>query len=481
MPPSLPSSTRRDLLRSAGAWSAAALGRGLTTGFRAVGGVTAGTLAAGVARAGVESPRLGLAPLRSCILVFQYGGPSHLETFDPKPLAPDTVRGEFGVIPTAVPGLFVGEHLPHLARVMDRCALVRSLHHQARLHDSASIHMLTGRPLEGPDRELFAPQPQFHPCHASAVAKLTKADRAPLPIASLPFKFRNVHDVPAQGAGFLGLAWDPLWVDVQPEARAYAIDAIKRLDGTTPARTAARRDLLDKIQPLPRVENLSLHRQYEPAYRLLTSTALEAALDLSREPESIRSAYGYGTVPASDGSAADLGYARGMRGQNLLLARRLVEAGSPFVTVNDFRQQGQNWDAHAKCFDQHRKILLPEADRGLATLIADLESRGLLESTLIVVLGEFGRTPTINGSGGRDHWPDCFSAMFAGGGAIGGAVHGSSDKLGAYPATDPTTPADLAATIYWRFGIDPAAEVHDQTGRPWPLSTGRPLERLFAG
>jgi hypothetical protein len=170
-----------------------------------------------------------------------------------------------------------------------------------------------------------------------------------------------------------------------------------------------------------------------------------------------------------------------MRGQNLLLARRLVEAGVPFVNVYDFRQQGQNWDAHFRCFNQHKTFLLPGADRGLSALIEDLKARGLLDSTLIVGIGEFGRTPKINGDGGRDHWPDCYSAILAGGGVTGGAVYGASDRFGAYPARDPVTPADLAATIYWRFGIDPATEIHDATGRPFKLSEGRPIRELFGG
>ena len=166
------------------------------------------------------------------------------------------------------------------------------------------------------------------------------------------------------------------------------------------------------------------------------------------------------------GNGAELGYARQMRGQNLLLARRLVEAGVSFVNVYDFRQQGQNWDAHFKVANQHKRYLLPQADQSLSALIEDLDARGLLDSTLVVAMGEFGRTPKINNDGGRDHWPDCYTVLLAGGGVQGGAIFGSSDKIGAYPASEPVTPGDLAATIYWRFGIDPAREIHDPTGRP---------------
>jgi len=158
----------------------------------------------------------------------------------------------------------------------------------------------------------------------------------------------------------------------------------------------------------------------------------------------------------------------------------LVEAGVPFVNVYDFRQQGQNWDAHFKCFNQHKSFLLPQADQALSALIEDLDQRGLLDTTLVVALGEFGRTPRINEQGGRDHWPDCYTALLAGGGVKGGFVFGASDTIGAYPAIDPVTPADLAATIFWRFGIDPATHIHDFTGRPFPLADGKPIVELFA-
>jgi hypothetical protein len=169
-----------------------------------------------------------------------------------------------------------------------------------------------------------------------------------------------------------------------------------------------------------------------------------------------------------------------MRGQNFLLARRLVEAGVPFVNVYDFKQQGKNWDSHAKNFSQLKGHLLPAADQAYSALIEDLDDRGLLESTLVVAVGEFGRTPKINQNAGRDHWPDCYSALVAGGGVRGGTVYGSSDKIGAYPASDPVTPAELAATIFWRFGIDPATEIQDVTGRPFKVSEGEPIRRLFA-
>ena len=168
-----------------------------------------------------------------------------------------------------------------------------------------------------------------------------------------------------------------------------------------------------------------------------------------------------------------------MRGQNLLVARRLVEAGVPFVNVFDFRQQGQNWDAHANNFFHHKNYLLPQTDQSLSALIEDLDQRGLLDSTLVVAMGEFGRTPRINANAGRDHWPDCYSVLLAGGGVKGGTVYGSSDRLGMYPETNPVSPADLTAMIFSRFGIDPMTEIHDTTARPHRISDGRPIRELF--
>jgi hypothetical protein len=426
----------------------------------------------------------GPRPVSSCILLFQYGGPSQLETFDMKPDAPAEVRGEFKPVATSVPGVRVCEHLPRLARLMHKVALVRSVTHNARLHDSAAIHALTGRPLEGPDRELFSPLPQVYPSYGSAVAYLRRRRPAQVPFAALPFAFHNVVDVPCQGGGFLGSAFDPLRVEVDPARRRYRAEMLRRAEGVDARRSRGRQRLLHALErrlagPGPRKE------LYEKAYRLLDSRAVRRALDMTAEPMKVRERYGFGAEPVAvgegggGGNGAEMGYARHMRGQNLLLARRLVEAGVPFVNVYDFRQQGQNWDAHFKCANQHKTHLLPQADRGLSALIEDLDARGLLDSTLVVAMGEFGRTPKINAEGGRDHWPDCYTVLFAGGGVRGGAVYGASDRHAAYPASDPVTPGDLAATIFWRFGFDPATEVRDQAGRPHRLAAGEPLRRLF--
>ena len=419
--------------------------------------------------------------ISACILVFYYGGPSQLDTYDMKPDAPAEVRGEFQPIATSAPGVVISEHLPHMSRVMHKVALIRSVTHAARLHDSASIHALTGRPLEGPDRELFNPLPQHYPSYGSAVARLREDPAVDVPFASLPFVFRNVHPVPCQGAGFLGSRFDPLQVAVDPDARAYRAAALTRQPDLGPIRTSFRESLLRSLETSTS-ETTALRSFYDRAYRLLDSETLHNALDVSTEPESIRSRYGFDPdpEPVAAGGGAQMGYARHMRGQNLLLARRLVEAGVPFVNVYDFFQQGQNWDAHRGCFDQHRKYLLPLADRALATLIEDLDERGLLDTTLVVAMGEFGRTPVINGNAGRDHWPDCYTVLMAGGGIQGGALYGESDRRAAYPARNPVTPGDIAATIYSRFGLAPETEIHDATGRPHRLATGQPIRAVFS-
>lgn len=405
--------------------------------------------------------------ISACILVFYYGGPSHIDTYDPKPDAPAEVRGEFKPIRTSVPGIAITEHMPRLAKLTHKFAIVRSLTHSARLHDSASIHALTGRPLDGPDRELFAPLPQFYPSYGSAVAH-ARAGRHEVPFASLPFIFRNVHPVPCQGAGILGSNFDPLHVVVDGVARRYSVESLQGNPDSDAKRERSRKTLLEAIERPGAGEGF--RNLYEKAYRLLESDTIRNAADIAREPAKVRERYG---------AATDIAVASTMRGQNLLVTRRLVEAGVPFVNVNDFQQQGQNWDTHANNFGQHKDHLLPPVDRSLSALIEDLDARGLLDSTLVVAMGEFGRTPKINGTAGRDHWPDCYSILLAGGGISGGAVYGSSDRIGAYPATDPVTPGDLAATIFSRFGIDPGLEIRDPTGRPHRLATGDPLTRLF--
>jgi hypothetical protein len=430
--------------------------------------------------------------IKSCIVVFYYGGPSHIDTLDMKPQAPAEVRGEFQPIATSVPGLSICEHLPHLARVMHRVTLVRSLHHAMRLHDAACVVTHTGRPPARGDGEFFAapPDASMHPVIGAALTHVRAAHDAPVPHAALPFVINNVVPVPCQSGGFLGASCDPFRIFGDPDTLAYRAESLALAEGLSLERIGGRGDLLSSLDAaqggVPAEAAAPLRGFYQKAVDLLSSQAVRRALDVSQEDERTRDRYGRGAAGQSfqDGpngdNGAHLGIGRNMRGQNLLLARRLVEAGVPFVNVFDFKQQGKNWDAHKDNFNQHKDHLLPPADQALAALIEDLQERGLLESTLVVALGEFGRTPQINRDAGRDHWPDCYTALVAGGGVRGGYVYGASDRLGAYPDRDPVTPGDLAATIFDAFGIDPATEIHDLANRPHRLADGQPMRDLFA-
>ncbi|MDA1017614.1 MAG: DUF1501 domain-containing protein [Planctomycetota bacterium] len=434
------------------------------------------------AGASAIADRPSTASIRSCIVLFYYGGPSHLDTYDMKPKAPESVRGEFASIETSQPGLRISEHLPQMARVMHKVALVRSMHHTNRLHDSASTETHTGRQGPNGDREEFAVMDQFFPCHGAVLTMLRSGERLNVPHAMLPWQFHNVVTTPCQGGGFLGHQFDPLVVTADARKLRYQMDALNRPTELTLDRISQRRALLSGLDLNPTLAGhpAAFGEFRNKAHELLHSTTLQQALRIEEETGAMRERYGTREpkAVAGDGAAANAA-ARNLRGQNLLLARRLVEAGVRFVNVHDFRQQGKNWDSHRQNFLQHKRYLLPQADQALAALIEDLDDRGLLDSTLVVALGEFGRTPKINAGAGRDHWPDCYTILLAGGGIRGGTVFGSSDRLGAYPATEPVTPADLAATIYWRFGIDPRTEMHDQTARPYRIADGRPITQIF--
>ena len=392
---------------------------------------------------------------------------------------------DLGARPVRLP-----KHLPKMARCMHKVALVRSMHHRNRLHDSASTEALTGRQAPTGDREEFAPIKQVFPSYGASLSYLRRELQLDVPHAALPFVFHNVIDVPCQGGGFLGSTYDPLQINVNPENRVYSAGALALPTGQSDKSLQDRRRLLTSLQEqsIAAAQSLSMGRwqlSTDKAFQLLGSESLREALDLSRESPQTRNAMDSIRRPVAVGSGggggngAEMGFVREMRGQNLLVARRLVEAGIPFVNVFDFRQQGQNWDAHHQNFSQHKNHLLPVADQSLSALIEDLDARGLLDTTLVVAMGEFGRTPTINQNGGRDHWPDCYSVLLAGGGVHGGAIFGASDRTGAFPDKDPVTPADLAATIFWRFGIDPSSEIHELTGRPWRIADGQPLRSLF--
>jgi hypothetical protein len=422
--------------------------------------------------------RAGMTPIRSCILLFYYGGPSHIDTVDLKPHAPAEVRGAFGSIATSVPGMMVCEHLPYTSRVMDRVAVVRSMHHPMTNHNAAAFTAMCGRnPLKG-DLELLGNDRNDPPCYG-AILSATMAERRGLPTSvALPHVLYNVVQLPGQIAGFLGSAHDPFQVSADPNSPDFRLGELELPGDVSVDRLDDRAALLRRLDARRRVietkagagEGGAAHQPdpadvyTEKAFRLLHSPAVHKAFDLGAEDPKLRDRYG-----------------RTKLGQSVLLARRLVESGVRFVSVYDGQYNGQdaNWDAHASVFPRLKDHLLPPSDRAFAALIDDLSGRGLLEETLVIAMGEFGRTPKINGTAGRDHWPYCYSVILAGGGVRGGTTYGSSDKLGAYPDTDPVTPADLAATLFWRLGLDPTREMIDLTGRPYKLADGQPIRALF--
>ncbi len=408
--------------------------------------------------------------IQSCIVLYYYGGPSHLDTWDMKPHAPKEVRGEFQSIPTNVPGIRVCELMPRCAQITNKLAVIRSMHHPMRNHNSAAVEALCGRtPLKG-DLELLSDDPNSFPSYGAALSRLLP-NRQELPShVALPHVMYNVVQLPGQNSGFLGASYNPFQVNRDPNSPDFKVDELQLPADLPLARLEDRQALLGLVEgQLRNSERLarqaSMTTFQERAFRILHSDAVRRAFDLGRESVHMRDRYGRHTL-----------------GQSLLLARRLVEAGVRFINVNDKIANGQlaNWDSHENNFGRLKNDLLPPADQAFSALIEDLGARGILDTTLVVVLAEFGRTPKVNAHAGRDHWPDCFSVVLAGGGVHGGIIHGSSDRIGAFPAADPVTPGDLAATLFWRFGLEAKTEIHDLTGRPYRLAEGEPLRKLFA-
>lgn len=425
-------------------------------------------------RAG-ESPGLH-ARARHILFLHQFGGPSHIDTFDMKPDAPDGVRGEFQPIATGQPGLRLSEHLPRFSTVLDQFAQVRSVHHSMRNHNSATYYSLTGHAPPLDDIRLRDTQ-ELYPAYGSTVARLAPvADPAIPSFAAFPHVLRDGSITPGQHASFLGKAYDPFFIGQDPNRVGFRLPELTLPERMPPARLDDRRGLQKLIDAQTDLMSWSdtakgIDAFYARAMTMLASPRVKEAFDLSREPERVRDDYGRTTY-----------------GQSCLLARRLIEAGVRFVSVyfSQFIGGGNGgWDTHGDNFNQLRNRLLPITDRTVPTLIRDLSARGLLEETLVVWMGEFGRSPKVTntkqfGPDGRDHWPMCYTVLFAGGGVIPGAIYGSSDRLGAYPATDPVTPDDIAATMFWALGIDPATEVRDALGRPLPIAAGKPITQIFS-
>ena len=388
------------------------------------------------------------ARAEAVILLWCAGAPSHLDSFDPKPDAPAEVRGEFAAIETNVPGIRLCEHLPLTAKVMNHVAVVRSLTSAIAAHEQASQYLLTGyRPL--PTLE--------YPNYGSVVAKELSGRNSLPPYVAVPDAGR------AGGAGFLGAGYNPFTAP-DPVSPAFRVPNVDAPAGVDTDRLAKRRAFTERMNGrftagLPDDNVRSVDRFYESAYNLVTSGAARKAFDLGQETPATRERFGRTTT-----------------GQGALLARRLVEAGTRFVTVS----RG-GWDTHQNNFPTLQQRLLPELDRAYSALLTDLDERGLLQKTLVILMGEFGRTPRVNARGGRDHWSRCRFVAFAGAGIRGGQVIGASDAQGGMPAERPVSVEDLAITLYSTLGIDPAKQYRTPTGRPIHLATGGEVIRELWG
>ena len=438
----------------------------LQVGFSGLFGLGLSEVFAGRKVKAASDTPLPTGKAKSVVLVFLTGAPSHQDIWDLKPEAPDAVRGEFKPIDTNVPGVQVGPHIPKLAQVADKYAIVRSMTHAVPGHEQGTHFMLTGINQLPPGATTRASRHDW-PCYSAGLQYLRpRADGLPAGVM-LPTYLNNGYGFSGQTGGLMGTHLDPWHVTKDPNAADFKIDELTLLPGLSVQRLAHRRFLLAELdeqrRTLATAANVqTLTDSQQQAYDLLSSDVqVRQAFDMDQEPTAVRDRYG-----------------RHAYGQSLLLARRLVEAGMPVVQANMGRMN--TWDTHGDNFKQLQNSLLPPFDQGLAALLGDLDERGLLDTTLVIAVGEFGRTPTINKDAGRDHWSGVFSAVFAGAGVQGGQVIGASDAKAAYPATRGWYPADLGATVYTALGIHPASTITDRLGRPHRLNDGKVILPLFA-
>ena len=413
---------------------------------------------------------------KSCIILFLMGRPPQHSTWDPKPDAPKEVRGEFAPTSTVVPGIQYCELLPRMSLLADRVAVLRAVSSQDNAHSSSGYYMMTGQPHAPMNFENANPGfPNDYPNLGSIVRKLMP-ERSSLPASiRLPHRIFNTDGSvwPGQDAGFLGRSVEPWLLNCQPADASFRIDELTLNADISDNRLAHRRSLLQHVnQHLDAADRTGSRNGYgrlaEQAFDVLNSSESRQAFQLDRESPQMRDRYG-----------------RTQFGQSVLLGRRLVEAGVSLVQVNWFRgpeepSDAPCWDSHAREAQRLKTVLAPPADQAMASLIEDLEQRGMLDDTLVVCMAEFGRTPRINGAGGRDHWGHVYSVALAGGGIKGGVVHGSSDPIGAYPASGRVQPQDLTATIFHCLGLNPQSEIHDTLGRPIPISRGEVIESILA-
>lgn len=409
--------------------------------------------------AGVPAGSFGRA--KSCLLIFLVGGPPQHETFDPKPDAPPEIRGPFRSIPTRIPGVHFSELLPRAAQVAQHLTIVRSMYTDVNAHSASGHFMLTGYPHPAGQAETPA-GPEDWPSLAAVVGALRPSERTPFSSVVLPEPIVNNPNIPwpGQNGGLMGATWHPHLIKCDPAAEPFRIDGMELPAGVDSLRLESRQSLLSQLDrhflQHSRSDAVSgFDKVQQQAFDVVRSGSTRAAFELQREAPSLRDRYG-----------------RTKFGQSLLLGRRLIEAGVRLVQVNWPREAGDTtignpvWDTHSKNAERCKEVLCPQFDLGFATLIEDLQERGLLDETLVVAMGEFGRSPKINVDGGRDHWGHCFSLALAGAGLSGGRVVGASDKQGGYPIHRPIRPPELAATIFHLLGISPRAEFNDPLARP---------------
>jgi hypothetical protein len=420
----------------------------------------------GLAGMGLTLPRLLAAesgglrgttrPLAdNCILLFLNGGPSHLDMWDMKPNAPDGIRGEFHPISTSLSGYQMCEHLPRLARQAHRATIVRSMNHTVNNSHAAAVYAS----LTGHDRgeQGGGTKSTDHPSLGSIMAKLRPTAANVVPHVCLPYITKEGAGGPPQPGffgGFLGHSLDPLFVLKDPNAADFRVPELTLQNEVTSDRLAARRRLFEtagvSFENGPSASQ-EMKRMQSRALDLLTSENTQRAFRLTEESDATRNSYG-----------------RNIYGQSTLLARRLLEAGTRIVTISWAPDANATWDTHGGNFNTLKGTLLPQFDAACSSLIGDLADRGMLERTVVAVLGDFGRTPRINANnGGRDHWNFCYSVMLVGGGFQPGLIYGTSDSTGAFPASHPLVPGDIISTIYTALGVDPATDIHDPFLRPY--------------
>ena len=449
---------RRGFLRVGGA--------GVTASFVVPGGGTAKGSSEG-------GPLPGRGKAKSVLVVMLTGGPSQLDTVDPKPEAPAEVRGEFNTISTKIPGVAFCEHLPMLAARADRWSILRTMAHREQNHLLATHVALTGRPTPlprgGSDLDRVESRSDFPNMAAALNFVKPRNDGIPSGVSLPNYYIEGPLTWPGQHSGFIGPKHDPWQIQGDPNAPDFKMHALSMREGMTPGRLTSRRGLLESLNRGSSGqltgEADSYRDQRQIAIQLLTSGRVVEAFEINRESDETRERYG-----------------RNKFGQSLLLSRRLIEVGIPIVQAT----MGivQTWDTHVDNWGRLKNTLLPDLDRGLAALMDDLQTSGLLEQTMVVVMGEFGRTPrisTLPGSNepGRDHWAHTYSGLLAGAGVVGGQVIGQSDEVAGYPVTRAWSPADVGTTLFRALGVDPEVEVVDPLGRPNRLLNGVVIDPLY--